>query len=66
MDNLIVQKYGGSSLATLKQFDFVAKKVKNSLKNSNKIVIASLKTMLSYIETFILVYQPVLKVNVLC
>lgn len=39
MDNLIVQKYGGSSLATLKQFDFVAKKVKNSLKNSNKIVI---------------------------
>jgi len=29
MDNLIVQKYGGSSLATLKQFDFVAKKVKN-------------------------------------
>ena len=39
MDNLIVQKYGGSSLATLKQFDFVAKKVKNCLKNSNKIVI---------------------------
>ena len=39
MDNLIVQKYGGSSLATLKQFEFVAKKVKNSLKNSNKIVI---------------------------
>ena len=28
MDNLIVQKYGGSSLATLKQFDFVAKKGK--------------------------------------
>ena len=39
MDNLIVQKYGGSSLATLEQFEFVAKKVKNSLKNSNKILI---------------------------
>ena len=39
MDNLIVQKYGGSSLATLEQIDFVAKKVKKRLNDANKIVI---------------------------
>ena len=39
MNNLIVQKYGGSSLATLEQIDFVAKKVKKRLNDANKIVI---------------------------
>ena len=39
MNNLIVQKYGGSSLATLEQIDFVAKKVKKRLDDVNKIVI---------------------------
>ena len=39
MNNLIVQKYGGSSLATLEQIDFVAKKVKKRLNDVNKIVI---------------------------
>ena len=31
MNNLIVQKYGGSSLATLEQIDFVTKKIKKDL-----------------------------------
>ena len=39
MINLIVQKYGGSSLSSLEEIKFVAKKIKDSLKNSNKIVI---------------------------
>ena len=39
MSNLIVQKYGGSSLSNLEEIKFVAKKIKGSLKNSNKIVI---------------------------
>ena len=39
MSNLIVQKYGGSSLSNLDEIKFVAKKIKGSLKNSNKIVI---------------------------
>jgi len=39
MSNIIVQKYGGSSLSNLEEIKFVAKKIKGSLKNSNKIVI---------------------------
>mgnify|MGYP001459284214 FL=1 len=39
MNNLIVQKYGGSSLATLEQIDFVTKKIKKRLNDVNKIVI---------------------------
>ena len=39
MTNLIVQKYGGSSLGTLDQIKFVAKKIKKSLEDSSKIVI---------------------------
>lgn len=39
MSNLIVQKYGGSSLSDLDEIKYVAKKIKGSLKNSNKIVI---------------------------
>ena len=39
MNNLIVQKYGGSSLATLEQIDLVAKKVKKRLNDVNKIII---------------------------
>ena len=39
MSNLIVQKYGGSSLSNLDEIKFVAKKIKGSLENSNKIVI---------------------------
>jgi aspartate kinase len=39
MNNLIVQKYGGSSLSDLDEIKYVAKKIKGSLKNSNKIVI---------------------------
>ena len=39
MNNLIVQKYGGSSLATLEQIDFVAKKIQRRLNDVNKIVI---------------------------
>ena len=39
MSNLIVQKYGGSSLSNLDEIKFVAKKIKGSLNNSNKIVI---------------------------
>ena len=39
MNNLIVQKYGGSSLATLEQIDFVTKKIKRRLNDVNKIVI---------------------------
>tara|TARA_B100000902_G_scaffold386059_1_gene428204 strand:- start:1102 stop:2319 length:1218 start_codon:yes stop_codon:yes gene_type:complete len=39
MTSLIVQKYGGSSLGTLGQIKFVAKKIKKSLEDSNKIVI---------------------------
>ena len=39
MSNIIVQKYGGSSLSNLEEIKFVAKKIKSSLKNSNKIVI---------------------------
>jgi aspartate kinase len=39
MINLIVQKYGGSSLSDLDEIKYVAKKIKGSLKNSNKIVI---------------------------
>ena len=39
MSNIIVQKYGGSSLSNLDEIKFVAKKIKGSLKNSNKIVI---------------------------
>lgn len=39
MSNLIVQKYGGSSLSNLEEIKFVAKKIKGSLKNSNKIII---------------------------
>ena len=38
MTSLIVQKYGGSSLGTLGQIKFVAKKIKKSLEDSNKIV----------------------------
>ena len=39
MNNLIVQKYGGSSLATIEQIDFVTKKIKKRLNDVNKIVI---------------------------
>ena len=39
MSNIIVQKYGGSSLSNLEEIKFVAKKIKGSLKNSNKIII---------------------------
>ena len=39
MSNIIVQKYGGSSLSNLEEIKFVAKKIKGSLKDSNKIVI---------------------------
>ena len=39
MSNIIVQKYGGSSLSNLEEIKFVAKKIKSSLKDSNKIVI---------------------------
>ena len=39
MSNIIVQKYGGSSLSNLEEIKFVAKKIKGSLKNSKKIVI---------------------------
>jgi len=39
MTNLIVQKYGGSSLGTLDQIKFVANKIKKSLEDSSKIVI---------------------------
>ena len=39
MSKIIVQKYGGSSLSNLEEIKFVAKKIKGSLKNSNKIVI---------------------------
>ena len=39
MSNIIVQKYGGSSLSNLEEIKFVAKKIKGSLKDSNKIII---------------------------
>ena len=39
MNNLIVQKYGGSSLGTKELIDFLTKKIKKSLNDVNKIVI---------------------------
>ena len=39
MNNLIVQNYCGSSLASLEQIDFVTKKIKKRFNEINKIVI---------------------------